>query len=141
MMRPTASSAKKTHDKPMSPPRKTGAAKPGVLQKGKKKVEEAVAKVKDAVTANGHADEHHDVDASENAAPKTSGSAELADPFVESAPEPKNEPIQEGSGEVVPEPIKEEPKEESAQAEAAAQEPESSMVELQTPNFKSDVVR
>ena len=139
-MRPTASSAKKTHDKPMSPPRKTGAAKPGVLQKGKKKVEEAAAKVKDAVTTNGH-DEHHDAEASENTAPKAPGSAGLADPFVESAPEPKNEPVQGEAAELVPEPIKEEPKEESAQAEAAAQEPESSMVELQTPNFKSDVVR
>jgi hypothetical protein len=136
MMRPTASSAKKTHDKPMSPPRKTGAAKPGVLQKSKKKVEEAAAKVKDAVTTNGHEDEHHDAEASENTAPNASGSAELGDPFVESAPEPKNEPIQEEATEVVPEPIKEEPKEESAQAEAAAQEPEPSMVELQ-----SDVVR
>jgi hypothetical protein len=139
MMRPTASSAKKTHDKPMSPPRKTGAtgaAKPGVLQKSKKKVEEAAAKVKDAVTTNGHEDEHHDAEASENAAPKASGSAELGDPFVESAPEPKNEPIQEKATEVVPEPIKEEPKEESVQAEAAAQEPEPSTVELQ-----SDVVR
>jgi hypothetical protein len=118
----------------MSPPRKT-AAKPGVVQKGKKKVEEVAAKVKDAVTTNGHAEEHKEADASENTAPKASGSAELADPFVDSAPEPKGEPVKEESAEV------EAAKDEPAQAEAPAQEPESSLVELQTPNFKSDVVR
>lgn len=61
-MRPTASSASKTHDKPASPPHKATTKAPvGVLQKGKKKVEEVASKAKDAVT-NGHHDDddHHD---------------------------------------------------------------------------------
>jgi hypothetical protein len=54
MMRPTAASASKLHDKPVSPPRKSTKAPASTIQKGKKKVEEVVAKAKDAVTTNGH---------------------------------------------------------------------------------------
>jgi hypothetical protein len=54
MMRPTAASSSKTHDKPASPPRKTTKAPVGVLEKGKKKIEEVAAKAKDAITTNGH---------------------------------------------------------------------------------------
>jgi hypothetical protein len=54
MMRPTAASAQKTHDKPASPPRKGTQAPVSALQKGKKIVEEVAAKAKDAVTSNGH---------------------------------------------------------------------------------------
>jgi hypothetical protein len=58
MMRPTAASASKLHDKPVSPPRKSGTKAPvSALQKGKKKVEEVVSKAKDAVTSNGHSAE------------------------------------------------------------------------------------
>lgn len=71
MMRPTAASASKTHDKPSSPPHKSTKAPVSALQKGKKKVEEVAAKAKDAVTTNGHHDEetngndaHADDDAS-----------------------------------------------------------------------------
>lgn len=67
MMRPTASSASKTHDKPASPPRRGASVralnkpKPGqesAMEKGKKKVGEIVSKAKDLVT-NGHSEEHH----------------------------------------------------------------------------------
>lgn len=60
MMRPTAASAQKTHDKPASPPRKSTKAPVSALQKGKKKVEEVAAKAKDAVTSNGHDHDDHD---------------------------------------------------------------------------------
>lgn len=65
-MRPTTSSASKTHDKPASPPRRGGSvrvapkAKTGhesTVAKGKKKVVEVAHKAKEAVT-NGHTDEH-----------------------------------------------------------------------------------
>jgi hypothetical protein len=68
-MRPTASSASKTHDKPASPPRK-GAS---VLQKGKKKVEEVAAKAKEAVTTNGQSAESGTV--TEDEAAKASDAA------------------------------------------------------------------
>ncbi|EDU49961.1 Neuromodulin domain containing protein [Pyrenophora tritici-repentis] len=88
MMRPTAASSSKTHekphekpqDKPASPPRKAPAgSKPSTLQKGKKKVEEVAAKVKDAVT-NGHDDEHktEDEHKSEGEAVKESDTTEQA---------------------------------------------------------------
>jgi hypothetical protein len=58
MMRPTAASANKLHDKPASPPRKGTKAPVSAIQKGKKKVEEVAAKAKDALTTNGdHAEE------------------------------------------------------------------------------------
>lgn len=59
MMRPTTASASKTHEKPTSPPRKSTTAKPGILQKGKLKVEEAASQVKAAVS-NGHQQDEHD---------------------------------------------------------------------------------
>ncbi|KAL1611794.1 hypothetical protein SLS60_000014 [Paraconiothyrium brasiliense] len=62
MMRPTAASASKTHDKPESPPRQRTVAKAatkpkapeGLATKTKKKVEEVAAKAKDAVTNGNH---------------------------------------------------------------------------------------
>jgi hypothetical protein len=58
MMRPTAASANKLHDKPASPPRKGTKAPVSAIQKGKKKVEEVAAKAKEALTTNGdHAEE------------------------------------------------------------------------------------
>ena len=105
MMRPTASSASKTHDKPASPPRRAAGAKPtskpkapeGLVAKSKKKVEDVAAKTKDVFT-NGHDEEHHEAEhhkaehheSSETVAPEpaTEGGAE-----ADSAPaEPKDTP-------------------------------------------------
>lgn len=71
-MRPTASSASKTHDKPSSPPHKTTKAPVGVLQKGKKKVEEVATKAKEAVTNGHHDDDHHQDTADDNVVDKDS---------------------------------------------------------------------
>jgi hypothetical protein len=69
MMRPTNASASKTHDKPVSPPRRGNsvrlASKPkgheSVVSMGKRKVDEVATKAKDAVT-NGHGSAHHSDD-------------------------------------------------------------------------------
>jgi hypothetical protein len=66
MMRPTASSASKTHEKVNSPPRRTASVKPktgheGLAAKGKRKLAEGASKAKEAVT-NGN-NERHDDDA------------------------------------------------------------------------------
>ncbi|OAG10566.1 uncharacterized protein CC84DRAFT_489393 [Paraphaeosphaeria sporulosa] len=68
MMRPTASSASKTHDKPESPPRQRTTAKAttkpkapeGLATKAKKKVEEVAAKAKDVVTNGNHEERHEE---------------------------------------------------------------------------------
>ncbi|KAF1974270.1 hypothetical protein BU23DRAFT_567480 [Bimuria novae-zelandiae CBS 107.79] len=79
MMRPTASSASKTHDKPTSPPRREAAAKPsakpGLVTKTKKKVQEVADKAKDVVT-NGHHEEKHDSSESTVPEPVAEGGAE-----------------------------------------------------------------
>ncbi|KAF2867190.1 hypothetical protein BDV95DRAFT_582791 [Massariosphaeria phaeospora] len=111
MMRPTASSASKTHDKPASPPRKGASVKAsskpqshdGAMAKGKKKVEEAASKIK-AVVSNGHNEEHDT--------------------------EHDTEPINTAETTVAKEAAVEEPDE---QVESA--------VELQTPSFEEQAIR
>jgi hypothetical protein len=126
MSRPTAASASKVHEKPTSPPRKA-PAKTSILQKGKKKVEEVATKAKEAVGANGHADEPAETEAANgtDAHPEAS-EAPATEPTTESAPEPvaeQAEPV---------EPVK---------AETPVPEGESSALELQTPNFQGEAVR
>lgn len=126
MSRPTAASASKVHEKPTSPPRKA-PAKTSVLQKGKKKVEEAAAKAKEAVTSNGHTDEQEKTQAANGTeahqeAPETSAAAEPTEAVLE----PIDEPTQST------EPVK---------AETPVPESESSALELQTPNFQGEAVR
>lgn len=74
MMRPTASSSSKTHDKPASPPRRGAAAtkvptKPkapeGLATKAKKKVEDVATKAKEVVT-NGKEEKHEEKHEEEN---------------------------------------------------------------------------
>lgn len=109
-MRPTTASASKTHDKPASPPHKA-PAKPGVVQKGKQKVEEVAAKAKDAVT-NGHHEESHD--AEENGARASEPKEVNTDGIVaDDHPKPAT-PVQEA---------------------------DSSVAELQTPHFDGEAVR
>jgi hypothetical protein len=110
MMRPTAASASKTHEKPASPPRKA-PAKPSVLQKGKKKVEEVASKAKASVT-NGHHDESHDDDDA------VAGASNPTDQVSEST--------------AADEPPK---------AATPVQEADSSVAELQTPHFEGEAVR
>ncbi|OCK83466.1 hypothetical protein K432DRAFT_347006 [Lepidopterella palustris CBS 459.81] len=76
MMRPTAASASKTHDKVNSPPRRTASIKPknghdGLAPKSRQKAGEAAAKAKDKVTSNGTGEENHHEEA---------GPAELTEP-------------------------------------------------------------
>jgi hypothetical protein len=116
MMRPTAASSQKTHDKPhdkpASPPRKTVApAKPSTLQKGKKKVEEAASKAK-AVVTNGHDDGEHKAD---DEAADEAHSAEQA-----------------AEGATADEPT---------EAATPVQDVDSSVAELQTPHFEGETVR
>lgn len=91
MMRPTASSASKTHDKPASPPRRAAGAKPatkpkapeGLVAKSKKKVEEVAAKTKDVFT-NGHdAEEKHETAETAVPEPAAEGGAETDSTPVE----------------------------------------------------------
>lgn len=119
MMRPTAASSSKTHDKPhekpSSPPRKAPAAsKIGTLQKGKKKAEEVVSKAR-AVVTNGNSEEHKDGD----------------EPAKES----------EHGDRTTEEPIANEPTHESQKPATPVQEVDSSVAELQTPNFPEETVR
>jgi hypothetical protein len=121
MMRPTASSSSKTHEKPASPPRRGPSVKapakakpdPDTVAKGKEKVKEVVAKAKDAVATNGHSEEHQ---------------AETVEPDISNG----------GAGEAAEEPTKPtEPVRESTPTDQV----ESSAVELQTPNFEGQEIR
>ncbi|KAH7079152.1 hypothetical protein BKA63DRAFT_259584 [Paraphoma chrysanthemicola] len=117
MMRPTAASASKTHDKPDSPPRKGTKAPVSALQKGKKKIEEVAAKAKDAVTTNGHSTEEPkagDVPAKEDTL-DTNDSAHTEAGAVAS--------------------------DEPTEAATPIQEPDSSVAEIQTPQFSGETVR
>lgn len=121
-MRPTTASASKTHEKPTSPPRKA-PAKSSILQKGKKKVEEVATKAKDAVTSNGHADEHAKTEPTDGTSAHTENAVE---PVAESLPEPAADPVDQA------EPVK---------AETSVPEADSSVVEVQTPNFQDGSAR
>ncbi|CAE7207238.1 hypothetical protein PTNB73_07472 [Pyrenophora teres f. teres] len=136
MMRPTAASSSKTHekphekpqDKPASPPSKAAAgSKPSTLQKGKKKVEEVAAKVKDAVT-NGHDDEHkaEDEHKSEGEAVKESDTTEQAAEraTVEETPQ---EPAKAAT------PVQD--------VESSTESTEPATAELQTPTAEAETVR
>ncbi|KAH7402564.1 hypothetical protein BKA66DRAFT_449057 [Pyrenochaeta sp. MPI-SDFR-AT-0127] len=113
MMRPTASSNSKTHEKPASPPRKGATKTPAssALHKGKKKVEEVASKAKQVVT-NG---QHDDVPKADGEAAKDS-----------SATDPVTEP--EASHELTT-------------ATTPVQEADSSTAELQTPRFEGETLR
>jgi hypothetical protein len=120
MMRPTAASSSKTHEKPASPPHKAPAAsKPSTLQKGKKKAEDVVSKVEDAASkakaavTNGHGDEEHKEEAE---APKESEPTEQA-PVEPPAHEAPHEPTE---------------------AAIPAQNEDSSTTELHTPKVESE---
>jgi hypothetical protein len=117
MMRPTAASASKTHDKPDSPPRKTAKAPVSALQKGKKKIEEVAAKAKDAVTTNGHSTE-------ESNSNGVSANKETAD---------ANDSAHTQAGAVT--------SDEPMKASTPVQEPDSSVAEIQTPQFSGETVR
>lgn len=114
MMRPTASSASKNHDKPASPPRRAAstraATKPkeGVVAKGKKKVGEVVTKAKEAVT-NGHSEEQ----------PQSQEQAASSD--IESQNAAESAQVAEPEREATP-----------------AEQVEPSVVELQTPQFNTE---
>ncbi|KAF1833820.1 hypothetical protein BDW02DRAFT_499831 [Decorospora gaudefroyi] len=116
MMRPTTASSSKTHDKPASPPRKaSGATKPSVVQKGKKKAEEVTSKAKEAVT-NGHGgDEHKAEDEAAKEADHTEQATEGA-----TAEESSHEPHK---------------------AATPVQDVDSSAAELQTPHFEGETIR
>lgn len=124
MMRPTAASASKTHEKPTSPPRRgpsvRAPAKPkehdNIVAKGKKKVEEVVSKAKGAVT-NGHSEEQavHAEQARETSVNMERTAAESAT-----------------NGAVEKEP---------ARAATPVERAESSTVELQTPSFGGQAIR
>jgi hypothetical protein len=117
MMRPTAASASKTHDKPASPPHKSTKAPVGVLQKGKKKVEEVAAKAKDAITTNGHGTEEN----------KTNGSSandEAAETHHSELAEAETAAPQE-----------------TTDAATSVQDAEASTAEVQTPQQPAEVVR
>jgi hypothetical protein len=123
MMRPTAASSSKTHEKPVAQPHKAPApSKPGVLQKGKKKVEDAASKVEDvaskakAAVTNGHGDEEHKAD---EEAQKESEPTEQA-PVEAPADEASHEPAKE----VTP-----------------VQDVDSSTAEQQTPHVEGETVR
>ncbi|KAF2648302.1 hypothetical protein K491DRAFT_699023 [Lophiostoma macrostomum CBS 122681] len=118
MMRPTASSASKTHDKPASPPRRAPSTrastkpKEGILAKGKQKAGEIASKAKEAVS-NGHSEDHHDQE------PEASASnGAVNETFGTSAPAAESE------REATP-----------------AEQVESSTVELQTPQFNEQLIR
>ncbi|KAF1941559.1 hypothetical protein EJ02DRAFT_347579 [Clathrospora elynae] len=116
MMRPTAASSGKTHDKPASPPHKTATAtKPGVLQKGKNKVEEVASKAKEAVTNGNHDYEPKADDEAVTVSGATDDAAESA-----TANETSHEPTK---------------------AATPVQDVDSSVVELQTPNFQGETLR
>ncbi|KAF2271180.1 hypothetical protein CC78DRAFT_528094 [Lojkania enalia] len=115
MMRPTTSSASKTHEKVSSPPRRGASVrvsakpKPGegsTVAKGKAKVSEAVSKTKETVT-NGHG-EHADPAPAE---PTTSnGTAEETQTLLDREATP-------------------------------TEQVESSVAEIQTPSFEEQVIR
>jgi hypothetical protein len=133
MMRPTAASASKTHEKPTSPPRKTaGAAKPSTLQKGKKKVEEIASKAK-AVATNGHHDDEH----------KTEDEHKAEDEHkVEDEQKPDDGHNAEDEAMKVSEPAAvEETSHEPTKTATPVQDVESSTAELQTPNFQGEELR
>jgi len=110
MMRPTAASASKTHDKPASPPHKPIGKAPAIaLQKGKKKVEEVTSKAKVAVT-NGDHDKPHDDESLEDT---TAGASESQEPATEVATAGTATPVQEA---------------------------DASTAELQTPHFEGETI-
>ena len=121
MMRPTAASASKTHEKPASPPRKAPAKAPAssALHKGKKKVEEVASKAKAAVT-NGHDDEQK-----ENSHPADDNAAKASSP-TDQVTEPATA---NGASET---PVK---------AGTPMQDADSSAAELQTPHFQGETIR
>ncbi|RAR00700.1 translation elongation factor G [Stemphylium lycopersici] len=129
MMRPTAASSSKTHEKPhekaTSPPRKPATSKPSTLQKGKKKVEDAATKAKAAVT-NGHGDEEHKDEEHKDEDPKAE----------EEAPK-KSEPAEQATEEAPADEASHEP----AKAATPVQDVDSSTAELQTPNFQGETIR
>lgn len=117
MMRPTASSASKTLDRPISPPRRgpsvRAPAKPktgpeSAVAKGKKKVGEIASKAKEAVT-NGHSEDN-----TSEVSPTNGTAAEASEPA----------PPADTEREATP-----------------AEQVESSAVELQTPNFEGQAIR
>ncbi|KAF2032305.1 hypothetical protein EK21DRAFT_99170 [Setomelanomma holmii] len=116
MMRPTAASASKTHDKPDSPPRKGTKAPVSALQKGKKKIEEVASKAKEAVTTNGHSTEAHGDKGSTN----------------KDVPEADDSGHTE-AGAVAPE--------EPSKTQDPVQEHDTSVAEIQTPQFSGETVR
>lgn len=129
MMRPTNASASKTHEKPVSPPRRgasvRGASKTkaheSVVAKGKRKVGEVATKAKDAVT-NGHgsdnpSEEHHTVD-------HHNEDHQIEDQHTE-------------AGAVEPTTSQETPAREATPEQGT----ESSAIELQTPNFEGQAIR
>lgn len=120
-MRPTAASASKTHEKPVSPPRKASAKAPAsnALHKGKKKVEEIASKAKAAVTSE------HDDEQKENSHPADDDAAKAsstADQVIEPA-------TANGAAET------------AIEAATPIQEADSSAAELQTPHFQGETLR
>jgi hypothetical protein len=116
-----------------SPPRKA-PAKPGILQKGRKKVEEVATKAKEAVTTNGHADEPAKTEPTDDTGASTE--QPIAEPASEPAAEPAIEPVAEKADQV--EPVEAET---PIKAETPVPEGESSTMELQTPHFQGEAVR
>ncbi|KAG9187648.1 hypothetical protein G6011_05519 [Alternaria panax] len=145
MMRPTAASSSKTHDKPhekaSSPPRKAPvASKPSTLQKGKK-VEEVAAKAKEVVT-NGHSEEHktEDEPAKEPEHPEqTSEESTVVETSEESTvvETPEESTVVETPEESTVVETSHEPE----KAATPVPDVESSVAEIQTPNFQEETIR
>lgn len=91
-------------------------------------MEEVATKAKEAVTTNGHADEHAKTEPTNGADAHTEAPA--AESASESAAESATEPVAEKTDHVEP------PK-----AETPVPEDESSALELQTPHFEGEAVR
>lgn len=133
MMRPTASSASKTLDKPDSPPRQKtapkAATKPkapeGLATKAKKKVEEVAAKAKDVVTSDHQEDKHKE----HHEEPET---APVVEPTADKAAEVETAPLHtEDSAAGAEGPAADAP---------ADTEPEKTAVESETPKAQEEAV-
>lgn len=128
MMRPTAASSSKTHEKPVAHPHKAPApSKPSTLQKGKKKVEDAASKVEDvaskakAAVTNGHGDEEQKADDHKAG---------------EEAPK-ESEPTDQTPAEAPADEVSHEP----AKAPTPVQDVDSSATELPAPHAEGETIR
>ena len=97
-------------------------------------MEEVATKAKEAVTANGHADEPTKAEPTDDTGASTE--QPVAEPASESAAEPVTEPVAEKAAQV--EPVEAET---PIKAETPVPEGESSTMELQTPHFQGEAVR